>query len=143
MIVIPAHPAPPPHHTERSGFTIFDHFQHVDFPPHQHPPQFRLFAPGEDFWIVGGQPRLTGHFRGAFPFSRFPSLDSIRKRLTVNLVVDDTLELIQQTVSLSVIEINSAAARGCRLVTVTQRVISTGIFAVVEVEPVQLLSYGG
>lgn len=109
---------------------ISTYFDHVDFPcPLTR--QENIFSPGVDFWVLQGEPFSFGEFICVFPFSRFPTLESIRKRLTVNLVIE-SLELIQKTVVADCFYINHSNALGCRVVVISERTIETGIFAVVE-----------
>ena len=109
---------------------ISTYFDHVDFPCPLMRQEY-IFSPGVDFWVLQGEPFSSGEFIGVFPFSRFPTLESIRKRLTVNLVIE-SLELIQKTVVADCFYINHSNALGCRVVVISERTIETGIFAVVE-----------
>ena len=97
-----------------------------------------------DFWVLIGEPFDCGDFVGVFPFSRFPTLESVRQRLTVNLVIE-TLELIQKTVELTCVCINHRNAQGCRVIHVIERTISTGIFAVIDNQQHEEIgaAYGG
>ena len=122
---------------------MVSYFDHIDFPcPLTR--QENIFAPGVDFWVLRGEPFSSGEFTGVFPFSRFPTQESVRKRFTVNLVIE-TLELIQKSVVADCFFINHPSALGCRVIVVTERMIDTGIFAVVENtwQEESGLAYGG
>jgi len=103
--------------TVSSSVTISRHFDWVDFPPRRFVPRF---SPGIDFILLAGCPEEQGAFLGAFPFQRFPTVVSIRERLSVLLICGDTGREILRSVRVEDLRVNPIYAPGCFVATIIE-----------------------
>jgi len=105
--------------------TISRPFDWVDLPPLR---PLDYYSPGVDFIILAGWPQGNGAFLGAFPFQRFPTVDSIVQRLTVKLIVGQTGEEVLRSVRVEDLRVNPIYARGYFVATIIETSSSTGRF---------------
>jgi len=104
--------------------TIPFFFEWVDFPSGHAEP--KCYFPGIDLVVLAGRPKSEGVFLGAFPFSRFGSVQIIKDRLSVEVVEGDSGAVVLHTVKVEDLRVNPEYARGCFVAKVTAISVDSG-----------------
>jgi len=76
--------------------------------------------------VLAGRPKSEGVFLGAFPFSRFGSVQAIKDRLSVEVTEGESGAVILQTVLVEDLIVNPEYAKGCFVVKVKAIEVDTG-----------------